>query len=195
MKLMKHLYQASWLVSVKFLVNGCREQYLKLFSKAARKQTACNETLAKQEKQNLGTNFLHWKSRPEHAGKSRHFQDVQNPQADPAPCLTAQVMVGLRVWPCGITPSRLQMEELSLQLDSKVCVNIQCPLQRGHVILLFDKCGVLLSKWNLFSNPGLLGWAHTHHSLAVVWAGYVDPERENSWSAEDLCPENWSSPE
>lgn len=194
-KFMRYLYQAPRLVSVKFLVSGCKDQYQKLFLKVHRKQTACNETLAKQEKGNLGTNFLHWKSRPEHADKPPHFQDVQNPRADPIPCLTAQGMVGLRVWPCGISPSRLQMEELSLQLDSKVCVNIQCPLQRGHIILLFDKCGMLLSKWNLFSNPGLLGWGHINHSPAVVRAGYADPERANSWAAADLCPESWYSPE
>lgn len=65
----------------------------------------------------------------------------------------------------------------------------------GHVVLLLDKCGMLLSKWNLFSNPGLLGWALINHSPAVVRAGYMDPESANSWSAADLCPENWYSPE
>lgn len=52
---MKHLYQASRLVSVKLLVNGCREQYQKLLRKVVRKQVACNEILAKQ---NLRTHFL-----------------------------------------------------------------------------------------------------------------------------------------
>lgn len=52
---MKHLYQASRLVSVKLLVNGCREQYQKLLREVVRKQIACNETLAKQ---NLRTHFL-----------------------------------------------------------------------------------------------------------------------------------------
>lgn len=44
-----------------------------------------------------------------------------------------------------------------LTVNSKACVSIQCPPQRGHVILLFDKCGVLLSKWNLFQTQGC--WA------------------------------------
>lgn len=48
-KLQKYLYQAPWLVSVKFLVNGCRDQNQKLFLKVARKQG----------KENLGINFLH----------------------------------------------------------------------------------------------------------------------------------------
>lgn len=45
----------------------------------------------------------------------------------------------------------LKMKEPSLQLGSKVCTNIQCPLQRGHFIPQFDKCvegepGMLLSS-------------------------------------------------
>lgn len=64
--------------------------------KVDRKQTACNETLAKQEKENLGTG-----SGLEDADKAPDLQDVQKPGADPIPCLTAQVMVGLRCDPMG----------------------------------------------------------------------------------------------
>lgn len=45
----------------------------------------------------------------------------------------------------------LRMKEPSLQLGGEVCINIRCPLQRGHFIPQFDECvegesGMLLSS-------------------------------------------------